>query len=116
MIAIFAAILTLIRPICELWHAHSASAPEFNVASIAAGAPHAGDHPPALQCCPYARDGGAAVAIQATAAASTDMPPAAAWIASALIAFGFVTRQQPWRRPISRAPQSFHLRSARIRR
>lgn len=116
LLAILAALLTLPRPVCELWHAHSASDMEFEVASIAGGASQADDPSPGLQCCPYARAGGAALAIQATAAASPDMPPAVAWIASALIAVGFVTRQHPWRRPISRTPQSFHLRSARIRR
>lgn len=115
LVVIFAAILTLIRPICELWHAHSASA-AVDVALIAGGDSLADAHPSALRCCPYARDGGAALAIQATVAASPDMPSAAALIASALIAVGFVTRQHPWRRPISRTPQSFHLRSARIRR
>lgn len=116
LLAILAALLTLPRPACELWLAHSAPAMQIEVASIAGDASHAGDPSPGLQCCPYARAGGAALAIQATAAASPDLPPAAAWIASALIGVGFVTRQHPWHRPVSRTPQSFHLRSARIRR
>lgn len=117
-LAILAAVLVLVRPICELWHIH-AGAVDVHAAAWAAGdvAPDDAGTPAAL-CCPYAGDTGAAGAMQAawTGGSIDWQPQAPASITLAAVALVFIVRRAYWRRPLLRTPQSFYLRSARIRR
>ena len=115
-LAIFAAVLVLLRPICELWHAHAGAAAPVHVTWIAGGASPDDAGTPASLCCPYAGETGAAMAMQvAWTGGSIDWHPQAP-ASIALAAVAFIVRLGYWRPPLPRTPQSFYLRSARIRR
>lgn len=117
VLAIFAAALVLARPVCELWHAHVGA--EAHATWVAGGeAPYDGGAPTSL-CCPYVVDTGGAMAMQAAWTGGTMdwQPPAfAPVVLAAAAAQALVVRQAHWRPSLPRAPRSFYLRSARIRR
>lgn len=115
-LAILAAMLVLVRPVCELWHTH-AGAVDVHAAAWVAGEETPDDTgTPSSLCCPYVGDTGAAMAMQAAwTGGSIDWQPQAP-ITLAAVALAFIVRRTHWRRPLPRTPQSFYLRSARIRR
>jgi hypothetical protein len=117
-LAILAAVLVLVRPICELWHAHAGAVDVHAAAWVVGEAAPDDTGTPAALCCPYVVDTGAAMAMQAawTGGSIDWQPQAPASITLAAVALAFIVRRTYWRRPLLRTPQSFYLRSARIRR
>ncbi len=116
LLAIVVAALTLLRPICQLSHGHGMAADEVHVAWLLDAVSPADAGAPAARCCD-ATDSGAAMSMQAVlGSASPETPPIPSTLVLALVAIAFVVRVVAWRRPLPRTPQSFYLRSARIRR
>lgn len=118
-LAVLAAVLVLVRPICELWHAHAGAAADVHTATWVLGGEVPDDAgTPAALCCLYVGDTGAAGAMQAAwRGGSIDwQPQAPASITLAAVASAFIVRRLYWRWPLPRTPHSFYLRSARIRR
>lgn len=118
VLAILAALLVLVRPICEMWHAHAGTAAEVHAAWISDEVTLDDARTPASLCCPYVGDMGASRTTQAawTGGSIDWQPMAPASTVLVAVAAVFIVRHLRWLRPPPGTAQSFYLRSARIRR
>lgn len=117
-LAVMAAALLLLRPVCDLWFAHAGTgAAPAHTETFAAGAPVEHGSAPAAQCCASASDGKLVAPLQAAPGGPT---VSQGFAATALVAVvtgtAALVRELHWLRAPPRNPQSFYLRSTRIAR
>ncbi len=115
-LALVAAALLLLRPVCGQWIAQAgAGAGSAHAGAFAVGAPIDHGGAPAAQCCANAGDSNLIAPLQAAPAApeaSQGIAPAA--LLAIVAGTAILSRQSQWLRAPPRSPQSFYLRSTRI--
>ena len=117
-LALVAAALLLLRPVCDLWIAHAGrSAAPAHADTFAVGAPTEHGSAPAVQCCASASEANLVaplhVSLGGSEASQAMAPPVLVAVVTGTVV---LARQLHWLRAPPRTPQSFYLRSTRIAR